>query len=58
MRAVLLCLLLVGCASPQGDYCLNYFPVYTHANDTEGTRRQVDMNNAVWLRLCGASGER
>lgn len=49
---------LAGCAngSPvlgtRVEFCLIYRPVYTHQDDTELTRRQVDENNAAWLRLC------
>ena len=33
-------------------FCATYVPVYTTAQDTEQTKRQVDKNNAVWVELC------
>lgn len=45
--------MLAGCASSShGDFCTLYLPVYTSLQDTAETRRQADMNNAVWETLC------
>lgn len=44
-----------GCARntpASSSFCLTYEPVYTHADDTEGTKRQVDGNNAAYEELC------
>lgn len=46
-------LAMCGTASPPGDFCLIYQPVYTRAGDTPETRDQVDANNVVWLRCPG-----
>lgn len=44
---------LCGCgAASQGSFCLLYIPVYTEDADTPETRRQADLNNAVWMELC------
>lgn len=46
--------MLSACAGDsRAEFCQLYRPVYTHADDTEETRRQADVNNAVWLELCG-----
>lgn len=46
-------LLPAGCARGSGDsFCQIYAPVYTVDGDTSETRRQADMNNAVWWGLC------
>lgn len=51
--------MLGGCApASRGDFCALYLPVYTAAGDTAQTRRQADMNNAVWLEMCGGSFRR
>lgn len=34
------------------SFCALYVPVYTSGADSEETRRQADVNNAVWLALC------
>lgn len=45
--------LLSGCAAGSpGSFCMLYEPVYTHAGDTEETRGQADVNNALWWSLC------
>ena len=42
-----------GCASgSRADFCMFYQPVYMAQADTEGTKRQIDGNNAVWVALC------
>lgn len=45
---------LAGCgnALPGNSFCLLYEPVYTAPEDTEGTKRQVDENNGVYLCEC------
>ncbi len=50
----LMLMLLGGCATntPASDYCLLYQPVYSHADDTEQTKIQIDGNNAVYDELC------
>lgn len=46
--------MLSACANGSaGDFCAVYMPVYTSAQDTEQTRLQADLNNAVWFELCG-----
>lgn len=45
--------MLQGCAgASSGDFCDIYQPVYTAAADSAETRRQADLNNAVWAALC------
>lgn len=42
-----------GCAGvSHGSFCSIYRPVYTGKGDTEKTREQADINNAVWLEMC------
>ena len=42
-----------GCANVSpASFCALYVPVYTDSADSEETRRQADVNNAVWLALC------
>lgn len=36
----------------RGSFCNVYEPVYTAKSDTEGTKRQVDQNNAVYMEMC------
>ena len=46
---------LVACAtsSPAIDtFCFVYKPVYHSRLDTEETKAQIDMNNAVWKERC------
>ena len=46
---------LTSCASgsPVIDtYCAYYNPVYTSVKDTEQTKKDVDENNAIWLKRC------
>jgi hypothetical protein len=46
-------LLPAACATgSRGDFCAVYAPVYTSDADTTETRRQADVNNAVWMRFC------
>ncbi len=33
-------------------FCDVYQPVIWHANDTRGTKEQVDVLNRQWKRLC------
>ncbi len=53
---------LAACASasPGGDFCAIYEPVYVSSEDTAETVAQVMRNNAVWVELCerktGAAG--
>lgn len=45
--------MLQGCGgNSAAEFCLIYQPVYTDPADTPETRRQADMNNAVWMELC------
>ena len=46
-------ILPAGCAgASHGSFCSIYRPVYTADGDTEKTREQADINNAVWLEMC------
>ena len=46
-------LMLTGCAKGSaGDFCHIYQPVYTTAQDSDLTRDQADVNNAVWWEKC------
>jgi len=35
-----------------GNFCAIYKPVYFSKNDTEETKRQIDLNNIVWVDQC------
>lgn len=46
-------ILQTGCANVSpASFCAIYIPVYTEEEDSEETRAQADVNNAVWLILC------
>ncbi len=50
---VVVTILLSACAKNlDGDFCLLYEPVYSSAQDTEETQKQIDNNNVVWEVLC------
>jgi hypothetical protein len=35
-----------------GNFCAIYKPVYFSKADTEETKRQIDLNNVVWVDQC------
>lgn len=47
-------LLLSACVSslPVSSFCYIYEPIYMSEADTEATKKQIDINNSVWLELC------
>ncbi len=46
--------LLSACvnALPVSSFCYIYEPIYMSEADTEYTKKQIDINNSVWLELC------
>ncbi len=59
--AIGLCMMMIslaGCArASPGSFCQIYLPVYTVAQDTPDTQRQVSANNAVWWDICAVSAD-
>lgn len=39
-------------APPSDTFCKIAKPIYWHANDTRGTKKQVDTLNRVYKRVC------
>ena len=37
---------------PTDSFCQIYKPVYWSPNDTRGSKKQNDINNRKWKRLC------
>lgn len=33
-------------------FCAVYRPIYVSEKDTEETKRQVDLNNVIWMERC------
>lgn len=50
----LMLLTVTACAtaSPSGDFCAVYVPVYSRASDRPELRDAINANNAVWLERC------
>ena len=57
VKLLMLCIMTLfvqscGTSISATDFCLIYTPIYPSRQDTEETLLQIDVNNAIYERLC------
>lgn len=57
VKLLMLCIMTMfaqscGTSISATDFCLIYTPIYPSRQDTEETLLQIDVNNAIYERLC------